>query len=314
MGYSSFTDPGTNYRLDMDSYELEVINRIKLNDKNIDTSDYKTDQIWYRSKDGTLVPAFVTRKKSVLPSLDTPPEKPLPAMFFGYGGFNIPMSPVFSAVRMLWFNYMNGMTVQTNLRGGGEFGESWHANGVRDKKQNTIDDMIGALEFMHKKGLTSPEKTLIQGAQNGGLVMAACSNQRPDLMSGVALDHPLTDMYRFQKFTIGEYWCVDYGRSENLYDFDFQQKISPYHNIKKQRYPATLVMAKHNEQLIVPMHAYKYLAELQYTAGDVDGQPPLLGKIDMSPPTESPGADQLISNMADLYTFAANVTGAEWKD
>lgn len=232
--FTSFTDPGSSYHVDMNSFAIETVSKTKLSESSPDISNFVTDQIWYKSKDGTEVPMFVVRKKSTLPSVDQKPEKPIPTILYGYGGFNVPITPSFSPARLVFLNNLNGMLCVANIRGGGEFGEDWHKDGIRDKKQNGLDDFIAAAEFIQKeKGFTDSQRTIINGGSNGGTLVTAVSNQRPDLFGAVVGQVPVTDMLRFQKFTIGHFWIADYGCSEQD-GFDYLIKYSPLHNIKKQ--------------------------------------------------------------------------------
>lgn len=218
--FSSFADPGSIYRVDLNTFEQTTILVTKLAG-GIDTSDFITDQVWYESKDGTKVPMFCVRKKSVLPDITKPADKPIPTLLYGYGGFSISLTPYFSISRIVLLNHLNGMFVCTNLRGGGEFGEDWHEAGIKEKKQNVFDDFIAAAEHLQKTGLTDPQHTAIMGGSNGGTLVSACANQRPELYAVVINMVPVTDMLRFHKFTVGHFWCSDFGCSEKEGGFDY---------------------------------------------------------------------------------------------
>lgn len=174
---------------------------------------------------------FLVRKKTTLKSLEQKPLKPIPILLYGYGGFGVSEQPAFSAVQLTFMNNLGGMYVVANIRGGGELGEEWHTNGILDKKQNSFDDFIGAAEYLIKQGYTDHEHLTIQGGSNGGLLVTACANQRPDLFAAVLGEVPVTDMLRFQKFTIGKVWTTDYGNADDG-DIDYMIKYSPLHTIK----------------------------------------------------------------------------------
>lgn len=226
-----------------------------------------------------MIPMFIVRKKSVLPSLLAKPARPVPTVLYGYGGFKISIKPSFSPARLLLLKDLNMMFAVANIRGGGEFGDRWYQQGIKEKKQNAFDDFIAAAEYLQGKGFTDSEHLVIQGGSNGGLLATACANQRPELFKGIVAQVPITDMLRFHKFTIGRFWCSDYGTSDKDDGFKYLIKYSPLHNIKEQLYPAVLVTTSSHEEKVVPLHAYKYIAELQHTASRVKGQRPLLIRI-----------------------------------
>lgn len=230
--FNSFTDPGSSYRLNITTWEQTLIQKTKVSDQIPDSSLFQTDQVWYKSKDGTDVPMFIVRKKSVLPSLDQKPSKPIPTLLYAYGGFGISVSPFFSVSRMLWLNNMDGMFALASIRGGGEFGEAWHKASVKENKQNGFDDFMGAAEYLETQGYTDNKSLVIQGGSNGGLLVTACANQRPDLFAVVIGQVPVTDILRFQKFTIGWAWTSEYGNSDKG-SYDYEIKYSPLHTVKE---------------------------------------------------------------------------------
>ena len=197
--FSSFSDPGSIYRVDLGSPSFDVANvcRTRLSDPTIDVTDYVTDQVFYDSKDGTKIPMFMVRKKSVLPSAEIVSEKPILTLLYGYGGFNISLTPFFSLSVLVFMEALGGMFCVANLRGGGEYGEDWHAAGVKANKQNVFDDFIAAGEHLVAKGFTDREHLVIQGGSNGGTLVTACCNQRPDLFAAGIGQVPVTDMLRF---------------------------------------------------------------------------------------------------------------------
>jgi prolyl oligopeptidase len=220
-------------------------------------ADYETKQVFYPSKDGTQVPMFIVHKKGL--ELDGNN----PTYLYGYGGFNVSYTPSFSISRMLWLEN-GGVFVLANLRGGGEFGEEWHKAGMTPNKQNVFDDFIAAAEYLIQAKYTSPEKLAIAGGSNGGLLVGAVANQRPELFKVALPAVGVMDMLRFHKFTIGWGWVPEYGSSDNPEQFKNLLRFSPLHNIKDGvSYPATLVTTADHDDRVVPAHSFKYIARLQ---------------------------------------------------
>ena len=225
---------------------------------------------------------FVVRKKTTLPTMDSVPESPILTLLYGYGGFNISLTPMFSPSRLVFLNNMNGMLCVPSLRGGGEYGEDWHKAGTKEKKQNVFDDFIAAAEYLIDKKYTDPSKLVINGGSNGGTLVTACANQRPELYSCVISQVPVTDMLRFHRFTVGHFWCSDFGCADKDGGIDYLIKYSPLHTIKAQKYPSMLICTADHDDRVVPLHTFKYMAELQHTASEVEGQRPLLTRIDVN--------------------------------
>jgi prolyl oligopeptidase len=291
FGFSSFLRPTTIYSLDMNSLTIKVFKAPKL-DFNPDA--FTTEQVWYPSKDGTKIPMFITRKKNI--SFDGTN----PTLLYGYGGFNVSITPAFSVSKAALLEN-NGIYAVANIRGGGEFGEKWHDAGTKCQKQNVFDDFIAAAEFLIQKKYTSRERLAIQGGSNGGLLVGACMTQRPDLF-GVCLPAVgVLDMLRYHKFTIGYAWAIDYGRSDVKEEFPCLIKYSPLHNIKKVSYPATLVTTADHDDRVVPAHSFKFAATLQEHQ---QGENPVLIRIETS---AGHGAgkptSKLIEEAADILTF-----------
>lgn len=297
FAFTSFTEPGAIYRLDLASGESTLWKRPEV---DFASDDYETKQAFVTSKDGTKVPLFIVHKKGLV--LD----KNARTLLYGYGGFNISLTPGFSVARAVWLE-RGGVFAVANLRGGGEYGRDWHRAGTRLEKQNVFDDFIACAEFLQSESYTSPEKLAIQGGSNGGLLVAACMIQRPDLFGAALPAVGVMDMLRFQKFTIGWAWEKDYGSSDDAEEFKALLAYSPYHNLKPgTRYPATLVTTADQDDRVVPAHSFKFAARLQKCQPS-DG-PPTLIRIETSAGHGAGTAlDKIISKNADEWTFLENV-------
>jgi prolyl oligopeptidase len=267
--FTSFLRPNTVYTLDAKTLESRVFKAPKL-DFNPDA--FTTEQVWYTSKDGTRVPMFITRKKNI--SYDGSN----PTLLYGYGGFNISITPAFSPSRAILLEN-NGIYAVANIRGGGEFGERWHKAGTKCHKQRVFDDFIAAAEYLVDKKYTSPKRLAIQGGSNGGLLIGACMTQRPDLFGVCFPQVGVLDMLRYHKFTIGYAWATDYGRSDNEEEFKCLLAYSPLHNLHKTAYPATMVTTADHDDRVVPAHSFKFAATLQ---ANQQGDNPTLIRIDTS--------------------------------
>jgi len=291
FSFSSFTQPGTSYRLNTETLDYEVF---RASEVDVDPSLYQTDQIWYTSKDGTKVPMFVTYKKG----LEMDGKRP--TLLYGYGGFDIPITPSFGVTRIPLLEN-GGIYVVANIRGGGEFGSEWHKSGTLERKQNVFDDFIGAAEYLIANGYTNSDKLAIEGGSNGGLLVGACMTQRPDLFAVCFPRVGVLDMLRYHQFTIGWAWATDYGRSDDPEAFKYLIEYSPLHNVKAVDYPATMVMTADHDDRVVPAHSFKYIAELQ---DKHTGEAPVLIRIETS---AGHGAgkptDKQIEETADKYAF-----------
>lgn len=266
--FTSFARPATVYRYDFENGRSEVFRQPEL---AFDPSDYRTRQVFYESLDGTRVPMFITHKKGLEPSADTP------AYLYGYGGFNIPITPGFSVSKLVWME-MGGLYVSANLRGGGEYGQQWHEAGMKTRKQNVFDDFIAAAEHLVAEGYTSRDKLAIAGRSNGGLLIGAAITQRPDLFEAALPAVGVMDMLRFTEFTIGWAWTSDYGSPENPAEFAALYSYSPYHNIiEGVDYPATLVTTADHDDRVFPAHSFKFAARLQAAH---DGCDPVLIRVE----------------------------------
>jgi prolyl oligopeptidase len=290
--FSSFATPPTVYRYNLITGKSTVFRQVQV---KFDPADYEVKQVFYQSKDGTRVPMFLSYKKGI--KLDGSN----PTLLHGYGGFSIPLTPVFSVSRVAWME-MGGVYAQANLRGGSEYGEEWHLAGTKLRKQNVFDDFIGAAQWLIDHRYTRPEKLAIQGGSNGGLLVGAVETQRPELFGACLPAVGVMDMLRFQKFTAGRFWVDDYGSSDNPEEFKALRAFSPYHNIKKgTRYPATLVTTADTDDRVVPGHSFKFAAALQYAqAGDA----PVLIRIETR---AGHGAGKptakMIEEVADQWAF-----------
>ena len=251
--FTSFLHPTVIYRYDFASGESELFREP---DIAFDFDAYTTDQVFYRSKDGTRVPMFLVHRKDLELDGDNP------TLLYGYGGFNVSLTPGFAVSRLVWLE-MGGVFAMANLRGGGEYGEEWHRAGIVHDKQDVFDDFVAAAEWLIEKGYTRPEKLACQGGSNGGLLVGAVVNQRPDLWGAALPAVGVMDMLRFHRFTIGWAWVSDYGSSEDRDEFETLYAYSPYHNLEPREYPAVMVTTADHDDRVVPGHSFKYAARLQ---------------------------------------------------
>jgi prolyl oligopeptidase len=300
--FTSFTDPGTIYRYDIASGTSTIWHRPRL---AFDPDDYATTQVFVESKDGTRVPVFVTARKDVLAA----PTTPAPTYLYGYGGFQIPMTPAFSVGSLAWME-RGGVYAQACLRGGGEYGEEWHLAGTKDRKQHVFDDCIAVAEWLVSSGRTTTSQLVLAGGSNGGLLVGACMTQRPDLFAVCLPSRGVLDMLRFHKFTIGWAWVSDYGSADDPGEFDALYAYSPLHNLREgMSYPATLVTTADHDDRVVPSHSFKFTAALQAAqAGDA----PVLIRVEVD---AGHGAGtpttKLIEELADVRAFAAHIVGLD---
>ena len=254
FSFTSYTTPATSYRLDLNNYASSVWRKPET---AFDSEAYETRQVFYPSKDGTKIPMFITHRKGL--TLDGTN----PTLLYAYGGFNISLTPGYSPAIASWLD-LGGVYCVANLRGGGEYGEQWHAAGTKLQKQNVFDDFIAAAEYLIAEKYTSTPKLAIFGGSNGGLLVGACMNQRPDLFGACLPAVGVMDMLRFHKFTIGWAWTSDYGSADNADEFKALHAYSPYHNLKPGAcYPPTLITTADHDDRVVPAHSFKYAARLQ---------------------------------------------------
>ncbi len=291
-GFNSLTVPPTIFRYDIASRKSSVFRAPKV--PGYDASQYETKQVFYPSKDGTKIPMFLVHKKGLALDGNNP------TLLYAYGGFNVVQSPSFSAARLALLE-QGVVYASANLRGGGEYGEAWHEQGMKLKKQNVFDDFIAAAEWLIANKYTSTPRLAIQGGSNGGLLVGAVMNQRPELF-GVALPAVgVMDMLRFHKFTIGWNWIADYGSSDNPEEFKGLYAYSPLHNIKKgARYPATLITTADHDDRVVPAHSFKYAAALQALAST---ETPILIRIETKSGHGASSLTKSLETAADVYAF-----------
>ncbi|KAI6211297.1 Prolyl endopeptidase [Aphelenchoides besseyi] len=320
FSYESFVDPPTSVRVDYaqkrgkgEPLELEVVHKSKI--EGFDASKYETKQIFYDSKDGTKVPLFIVAAKDVKLDANNP------TMLYGYGGFDINLTPSFSISRCVFLQNFNGIYAQANIRGGGEYGRNWHHNGRLDKKQNVFDDFQAAAKWLIDNKYTRPERLVIRGGSNGGLLVAVCAQQAPHLFGAAIAQVAVLDMYRFHKFTIGSAWMSEYGEPEKPEHFEFLKKYSPLHNVRMQngqQWPALLLMTADHDDRVCCLHTLKYIAELYHVVHN-DGadiqKRPIIARIEVD---AGHGAgkptSKSIEEMADSYAFLERVLELEWVD
>ncbi len=294
FSYSSLNRPATIYQYDMRTGKRSPALSPEL---AFNPDDYVVEQVFYSSRDGTRVPMFIAHRK------DLKRDGKAPTLLYGYGGFNISLTPSFSVTRLAWMD-MGGVYAVANLRGGGEYGEAWHKAGTKLQKQNVFDDFIAAAEYLEKEKFTSPEHLGIFGGSNGGLLVGAVVNQRPELFAAAIPAVGVMDMLRFQRFTAGRFWVDDYGSSDNPEEFKALYAYSPYHNIRQGAdYPAVLVTTADTDDRVVPGHSFKYIARLQQAQG---GEDPVLIRIQTR---AGHGAGKptamVIAEYADMWAFMA---------
>lgn len=290
--FTSFTNPADIFRYQSESGESKLF---RSSEVKFNPQDYTTEQVFFTSKDGTKVPMFLSYKKGLKRDGNNP------VLLYGYGGFNISLTPAFS-ISNQFFMEQGGIYVSVNLRGGNEYGETWHKAGMLEKKQNVFDDFISAAEYLIKEKYTQPSKLAIRGGSNGGLLVGACMTQRPELFKVALPAVGVMDMLRYQKFTVGFGWVVEYGSSDNAKDFPYIYKYSPLHNLKPgTAYPATMVTTADHDDRVVPAHSFKFAARLQECH---KGENPVLIRVDVD---AGHGAgkptSKTIDEAADIWSF-----------
>ncbi|GAA4766166.1 prolyl oligopeptidase family serine peptidase [Stakelama sediminis] len=300
FAFTSFATPTTIYRYDVKTGEASIWSKP---DVDFDPAQYVVRQRFFTSKDGTRVPMFIVHKKGI--------TEPAPTILYGYGGFDISLTPGYSSTRLAWME-QGGVFVVANLRGGGEYGKAWHDAGRLHNKQNVFDDFIAAAEDLIAEGVTTKQQLAIQGGSNGGLLVGAVTNQRPDLFAAALPEVGVMDMIRFDKFTAGRYWVDDYGYPEKEDDFKVLYSYSPYHNIHSgETYPAIMALTADTDDRVVPGHTFKYTAALQHA--DIGDKPHIVRIETRAGHGSGKPTDKIIEEYADMWAFAAHWTGMRVK-
>jgi prolyl oligopeptidase len=291
--FTSYTQPATIYSLDVKSGKSSIYKESKV---DFNPADFESKQVFYQSKDGTKVPLIITYKKGLVLNGKNP------TLLYGYGGFNISLTPGFSTSNIVWMEN-GGVYAVANLRGGGEYGEDWHVQGTKLKKQNVFDDFIAAAEYLIKEKYTAKEYLAISGGSNGGLLVGAAMTQRPDLFKVALPAVGVLDMLRYHQFTAGAGWAFDYGTAQDSPEmFSYLKGYSPYHNLREGvTYPATLVTTADHDDRVVPAHSFKFAARLQKAH---KGDSPVLIRIETN---AGHGAGKptakIIDEQADKWAF-----------
>ncbi|CAG9533515.1 unnamed protein product [Cercopithifilaria johnstoni] len=319
LRFDSFLTPGVIYYVDFKGIEpshpvkLKEIRRINV--KGIDTGKFTVKQVFCKSKDGTKVPMYIVHNKKL--ELDGNN----PTLLEGYGGFNIAEMPHFSVSHMLFMDNFKGVFALANLRGGSEYGEKWHEDGMRERKQNVFDDFIAAAEYLINNNYTSSRRLAIHGGSNGGLLVAAVSQQRPELFGAVVNQVGVLDMLRYHKFTIGNAWIPEFGNPDEASDFEFLYKYSPLHNIeipnKGYQWPSTMLTTADHDDRVVPSHSLKYIARLYEAAQSANGfqKNPLIIRIDVKAGHRAgKPTSKLIAEIVDVYCFLQKVLDLKWHE
>jgi prolyl oligopeptidase len=301
LGFTSYTLPETPHRYDFGTRKLQSWG--KTGTPGIDAAKYESKQVWFSSKDGTRVPMFVVHQRNL--ALDTN----RPTLLYGYGGFDISLTPAFDPTLFAWLD-RGGVFAVANLRGGGEYGETWHGSGMLEKKQNTFDDFIAAAEWLVANKYTTNRRLAVQGGSNGGLLTGALLTQRPDLVGAVVCQVPVADMLRYHRFTVGRFWIPEYGSADDPAQFPFLLRYSPLHNVKDGvAYPATLITTADTDDRVAPSMAKKFAARLQAASA---GPAPIFVRIETK---AGHGAGKpvakIVDEQADIYAFLFKVFAVE---
>ncbi|MBD1910780.1 MULTISPECIES: prolyl oligopeptidase family serine peptidase [unclassified Leptolyngbya] len=297
--FTSFTTPGTIYRYDITTQHSTVFRAPEL---TFDPSQFETQQVFYPSPDGTRIPLFLISRKGI------ERNGKIPTYLYAYGGFNVEILPSFSANRIALLE-QGVMVAIANIRGGGEYGRTWHEAAIREKRPIAFQDFIAAAEYLIAENYTNPDKLAIEGRSNGGLLMGAVMNQRPDLFKVVLPGVGVMDMLRFHKFTIGWNWIAEYGSSDNEADFPYLYSYSPLHNIRSDvPYPATLIVTADHDDRVVPAHSFKYAATLQ---AQQSGYAPVLIRIGTKSGHGASNLTKALEETSDIYAFIFHHLGVE---
>jgi prolyl oligopeptidase len=298
--FNSLSVPPTIYRYDIATRVSSVFRAPRV--PGYDAAQFETKQVFYPSKDGTRIPMFLVYRKGLALDGDNP------TLLYGYGGFNIVVNPTFSAARIALLE-QGFVYASANLRGGAEYGEEWHRQGMKLEKQNVFDDFIAAAEWLIAEKYTSPQRLAITGRSNGGLLVGAVMNQRPELFGAAVPEVGVMDMLRFHEFTIGWNWIADYGSSDDPEEFKALYAYSPLHNIRAGvKYPPTLITTADHDDRVVPAHSFKYAATLQERASPEN---PVLIRIETKSGHGASSLTKQLEAAADIYAFLMHNLGVE---
>jgi prolyl oligopeptidase len=298
-GYSGFGTPPSVFRVDLANGSVSLWRTPRL--KGFVPAEYETQQVFTRSKDGTRVPLFITARKG------TKLDGANPTILYGYGGFNVSVTPSFTPLIAAWMQ-MGGVYAVVNLRGGGEYGRAWHEAGMKVRKQNVFDDFIAAADYLSAARWTNPRRLAIRGGSNGGLLVGAVEEQRPNIAAAAIVQVGVMDMLRFRQFTVGKAWESDYGSVDNPEEFRALYKYSPYHNVRPGvNYPATLIMTGDHDDRVFPAHSFKFAAAIQHA--DPHGQPILLRVETRAGHGQGMPTAKLIDEVVDMYAFIFKAFG-----
>ncbi|KAB5554286.1 hypothetical protein PHYPO_G00048590 [Pangasianodon hypophthalmus] len=313
--FTSFTTPGIIYHYDLSKPEAEPTVFRQVEVKGVQFSDYQTSQVFYPSKDGTMIPMFLVHARGLQK------DGSHPVFLYGYGGFENAIQPYYNTANLLFVRHLGGILAVANIRGGGEYGQTWHKAGTLANKQNCFDDFQCAAEFLIQQGFTTPSRIAINGASNGGLLVAACVNQRPDLFGCAVAEVGVMDMLKFHKFTIGHAWTTDYGCADDPEQFKWLIKYSPLHNLpstdsEAPPFPAILLLTADHDDRVVPLHTLKYAATLQHNVGQRANQKqPLLLRVDTRTGhgAGKPTAKAILED-THIFSFIAQTLGLHWRE
>jgi prolyl oligopeptidase len=298
FGFNSYTVPPTIYRIDLGTHQVTMWDQVKA---AVDASRYEVKQVWYTSKDGTRVPMFITGKKGLKR------DGNVPTLMWAYGGFLVNMTPEWNP-EFAWWIEQGGYYAEPDLRGGGEYGESWHKAGMFEKKQNVFDDFFAAAQYLFDNKYTQPKRLAIRGRSNGGLLMGAAMTQHPEMFGAIWCGYPLLDMTRFQKFLIGRWWTTEYGDPDSAEQFKYLLKYSPYQNVKTgEKYPAIMFFTGDSDTRVDPLHARKMAAEMQAATGS--DRPILLHYEKQAGHSSGVSVRQAVEDTADELAFLWNEAG-----
>jgi len=306
--FTSFLHPNSIYRLSSDG-TVTLFREPEI--QGFDASLFKTEQVFYESKDKTKIPMFIVSKKDV--KLDGTAA----VYLYGYGGFNINIQPSFSVFRIVLMNHCDVVLAIPNIRGGGEYGEEWHKAGTFERKQNVFDDFCAAAEYLIMHKYTCPQRLAISGGSNGGLLVGACVNQRPELFGCGIAQVGVFDMLRFHKFTIGHAWTAEYGCADKPEELHYLKQYSPLHNVLPGKvYPAILLTTADHDDRVVPLHSYKFIATLQHVVGRQEHQQQPLMILVSRKAGHGAGkpTTKAIQETADIYTFVYATLKLQWHD